>query len=98
MNEEFCDQVYAIVEEIPRGKVASYALIAKLMGRPKNSRLVGAALKRASLYGDFPCHRVVHSDGSLVSGWSGQYTLLKEEGVHFKNMKVDMKQCLWQIL
>lgn len=96
-REDFFYNVYAIVEEIPKGKVASYALIAQLLDRPKNSRLVGTALKQSSLYGDFPCHRVVHSDGSLVVGWDEQYDLLRREGIQFKHGKVDMKQYLWKV-
>lgn len=97
MNTDFYYNVYAVVEEIPKGKVASYQLIAQLIGKPKNSRLVGTALKQSSLYGDFPCHRVVHSDGSLVEGWDEQYDLLVNEGITFKdNKKVDMKKCLWK--
>lgn len=96
-KEDFFYNVYAVVEEIPKGKVASYSLIAKLIGRPKNSRLVGTALKQSSMYGTYPCHRVVHSDGSLVEGWDEQYTLLKEEGIIFKsNKKVDMELCLYK--
>lgn len=95
-REDFFYNVYAIVEEIPKGKVATYSLIAKLTGKPKNARLVGTALKQSSLYGDYPCHRVVHSDGSLVQGWDEQYHLLKNEGVIFKDKKVDMKLCLWE--
>jgi len=97
-KQDFFYNVYAIVEEIPKGKVATYGMIAKMMGKPKNSRLVGTALKQSSMYGDFPCHRVVHSDGSLTVGWSEQYDLLKNEGIIFKqNKKVDMKKCLWNI-
>ena len=89
-RENFFYNVYAVVEEIPKGKVASYSLIAKAIGKPKNSRLVGTALKQSSLYGDYPCHRVVHSDGSLVEGWNEQYELLKSEGITFKtNKKVE---------
>ena len=51
-REEFYDNVYAIVNEIPQGYVLSYSAIAKLMGKEKNARLVGTALKQSSLYGD----------------------------------------------
>lgn len=55
-NEDLFYLIYAVVEEIPEGKVATYGQIAKLIGKPKNSRLVGRALKMSFLYGDFPCH------------------------------------------
>ncbi len=97
MNEEFYFNVYAVVEEIPVGSVATYQLIARLCGHEKNSRLVGRALRYAGLYGSFPCHRVVHSDGKLVEGWMEQRALLEEEGVRFlKNGKVDMRRHLWK--
>lgn len=96
MNEDFYFNVYGIVDEIPSGCVATYKLIAQLSNHPNNARLVGRALQSASMYGDFPCHRVVHSDGSLVVGWDEQQQLLQQEGVTFlKNSKVDMKKHLW---
>lgn len=96
MKEDFYFNVYAIVEEIPKGKVATYKLIAMLSNHDKNCRLVGTALRSASMYGDFPCHRVIHSDGRLVEGWDEQRSLLEDEGVTFlKNGKVNMKLHLW---
>lgn len=96
MDEEFYANVYGIVEEIPYGCVATYQLIAKLAGREKNSRLVGRALRYSHVYGDFPCHRVLHSDGSLVMGWEEQRELLEAEGVTFlTNGKVNMKLHVW---
>lgn len=97
MDELFFYNVYAIVQEIPIGCVASYQMIATLAGRPRNSRLVGKALRNAHLFGNYPCHRVVHADGSLVNGWEEQRSLLEFEHVVFlTNGKVDMKSCLWK--
>lgn len=95
------DLVYEIlnaVSEIPEGRVASYGQIARLIGRDKNSRLVGKVLSMAELYGDFPCHRVVNHSGRLVPGWTEQKRLLSGEGVEFKDENhVDMKKYQWQI-
>lgn len=97
MNEDFYYNVFAIVQEIPEGYVATYQLIAKLSGHPKNARLVGRAMRDAEFFGSFPCHRVVHSDGTLVMGWEEQRALLEAEKVVFKeNGKVDIKRCLWK--
>jgi len=41
LNDDLIYEILSIVEEIPKGKVASYGQIAKLIGREKNSRLVG---------------------------------------------------------
>ena len=64
MQDTFALLALSIVAEIPAGMVASYGQIALLAGFPKRARMVGAVMSRASQYGDYPCHRVVHSDGS----------------------------------
>jgi len=98
LDEDFLFLIYAITEEIPVGKVASYGQIAMLAGFRRNSRLVGKALSMASMYGNFPCHRVVNHRGRLVPGWEEQYQLLIDEGVTFtKEGLVNMKKCQWQI-
>ena len=69
MNEELIYEILAIVSEIPCGKVATYGQIAALIGRPKNSRLVGRVMSMAGFFGEYPCHRVVNCQGRLVPGW-----------------------------
>lgn len=96
MDEDLIFQVLAIISEIPKGKVANYKQIAALAGRPRNARLVGKILSHASMYGNYPCHRVVNSAGRLVPEWYEQRELLLQEGVIFKeNGNVDMKKCKW---
>lgn len=98
LDEKLLYLIYSIVEEIPEGSVATYGQIATLMGRKKNARLVGRALKMAFLYGDFPCHRVVNHQGRVVPDWKDQVFLLKKEGVTFKDENhVDLKQHQWNI-
>ena len=75
-----------MVEEIPAGKVATYGQIARLIGRPRNARLVGRILRGAEQYGSYPCHRVVNHAGRLAPGWPEQAALLAAEGV-FLNQK-----------
>lgn len=65
LDEDLVYEILSVVAEIPAGYVASYGQIARLIGREKNSRLVGAVLSEADRYGDYPCHRVVNQrDGS----------------------------------
>lgn len=98
LDEDLFYLIYSIVGEIPEGTVATYGQIARLMGREKNARLVGRALKMASIYGDFPCHRVVNHKGRIVPGWEEQITLLKSEGVTFKDSyHVDLKKHQWNL-
>ena len=97
LNEEFLYQIFAIVEEIPYGKVATYGQVAKLAGFDRNSRLVGTALKYSETFGNYPCHRVVNHQGRLVPNWKEQCQLLEQEGVTLKdNGMVDLKLFQWK--
>ena len=98
LNEDFIYGVLFATKEIPRGKVATYGQLARLIGNEKNARLVGKALQVSSFYGgDYPCHRVVNSSGRLVPGWEAQQGLLEGEGILFKeNGHVDLKRCQWE--
>lgn len=96
LTERLVYEILSVVGEIPEGCVASYGQIAALIGREKNSRLVGKALSRAELYGDYPCHRVVNHAGRTAPGFFDQRRLLEAEGVVFKsNGCVDMKRFQW---
>ena len=97
LQEQLIYEILSVVEEIPEGKVATYGQIARLIGRDKNSRLVGKVLSMSEYYGSYPCHRVVNHAGRLVSGWREQRNLLLEEGVLLRDPDhVNMKQCLWE--
>lgn len=98
LTEDLSYLIYSIVEEIPEGCVATYGQIAKLIGKERNSRLVGRALKMAFRYGNFPCHRVVNHKGRVTPGWNEQISLLKSEGVTFRDeCHVDLKKHRWNI-
>ena len=95
-KEEFYHRVYEIVNQIPIGKVTTYGAIARIMGQPQCSRMVGQAMHYASFFAEAPCHRVVNSQGRLAPHWNEQRTLLNQEGVSFKeNGCVDLKVHLW---
>ncbi len=96
MDEGIVYEILSAVEEIPEGRVASYGQIARLIGREKNSRLVGKVLSRAELYGDYPCHRVVNHAGRLAPHFPEQRERLEREGVTFReNGCVDMNKHRW---
>lgn len=98
LDDELIYEILTAVSEIPKGAVASYGQLARLIGRDKNARLVGKVLSMARLYGDFPCHRVVDHSGRLVPGWPEQKELLEKEGVGFKDENhVNMKKYQWKI-
>ena len=96
LDEDLIYEILSVVEEIPEGCVATYGQIARLIGREKNSRLVGKVLSMAEYYGQYPCHRVVNHAGRPAPGWREQQELLREEGVELKrNGCVDLKKYQW---
>lgn len=97
LSEQLIYEILSVVEEIPAGRVATYGQIAALIGREKNSRLVGKVLSMAEYYGSYPCHRVVNAAGRTAPGWEEQRRLLEAEGVEFKsNGCVDLKKYRWE--
>ncbi len=97
LNDDFAYAVLSAVTEIPAGKVATYGQIARLIGYPKNARLVARVLSHAEYYGDYPCHRVVNASGRLAPGWAAQATLLQAEGVALIDAThVSLKLCKWK--
>lgn len=95
------EQVYALVRQIPAGMVTTYGQIAKLMGNPRLSRVVGYAMSSCP-HKDVPCHRVVNrfggfSDAFLPAGKETQKMLLELEGVPMtEDGLVDLCRCMWR--
>jgi len=90
----FYEQVYAIVEQIPCGKVVSYGQIAWMLGRPRSAREVGRAMRCCPEH--LPWQRVVMADGTIAGGMSAnlRMAMLKAEGVTFlSDDRVDMELC-----
>ena len=93
MNQ-FFKQVYAVVEQIPYGKVVSYGQIALMLGRPRAARQVGWVMRYCPEH--LPWQRVVLADGSIAGGPYADLRkkLLEAEGVTFlPGGRVDMKKC-----
>jgi len=76
-------EVYRALQAIPYGHTASYADIARRIGRPKAFRAVGAANARNPIPIVVPCHRVIGSSGSLT-GFGG--------GLDTKAMLLDLEK------
>ena len=86
----FASKVYEATKRIPKGKVATYSLIAKTIGKPKAARAVGNALNKNS-FKEVPCHRVINSNGKVggyAYGTSGKIEILSKEGIKIENGRV----------
>lgn len=94
------EEIYMVVQRIPRGKVTTYGDIARLAGNPRLARVVGYALHRNPDPARIPCHRVVNRFGEVseafaFGGRNRQYELLVEEGVVFDKDGRVKKECFW---
>ncbi|MGH8197150.1 MAG: MGMT family protein [Steroidobacteraceae bacterium] len=94
-DRKLLQRIWKTVAAIPRGQVASYGGIARRAGLPRRARLVGHALKVAPADLRLPWHRVINAQGkiSLPAGSRAhkrQRRLLEEEGVVFRNGRVDL--------
>ena len=87
------EQVYAVVAQVPKGRVISYVAIARMLGRPGAARTVGWAMRACPP--DLPWHRVLRADGSIAAG-DMQRALLTGENVPFlPDGRVDMNAAAW---
>ena len=90
--------VYALVRQIPRGRVATYGQLAALLGHPRAARAVGYAMKRCPL--GIPWQRVLNAHGGIslranVGGMVTQRILLEHEGVPFRRGSVNLGRYRW---
>lgn len=95
IGNEFRQEVWKILCEIPYGKVITYGEIAKMIALQRNLRTmsaqaVGGAVGHNPISIIIPCHRVIGKNGNLT-GYAGgidiKIKLLEHEGVDLKNRK-----------
>ncbi|MEZ9230836.1 MGMT family protein [Vibrio amylolyticus] len=98
--DQFSIQIFAVIHQIPQGKVTSYGAVAKLAGYPGYARHVGKVLSRLPKDTQLPWFRVLNSQGQIsLTGDSleRQAEKLKEEGVEVSDSgKVKMRVYQWQ--
>lgn len=65
-SKDFFRDVFDVVRLVPEGRVTSYGAIAKYLGSPRSSRMVGWAMNASHSEPDIPAHRVVNRIGLLT--------------------------------
>ncbi len=91
----------AVLTGIPRGKVATYGLVAAAAGSPLGARQVVRILHSMSRREKLPWHRVIGSRGRISLprglGFETQRGLLRKEGVKVTtDGRVDLGRYLWR--
>jgi len=97
----FFQKVYEVAKLIPFGRVTSYGAIARYLGTPGSSRMVGWAMNASHVQPGVPAHRVVNRNGMLTGkvhfgGSMMMQQLLESEGVKINGDKiVDFQKVFW---
>jgi methylated-DNA-protein-cysteine methyltransferase-like protein len=99
-DDDFYERVYAVVRDIPLGRVTTYGAIAAYLGAKRSARLVGYALSQVADDMSIPCHRVVNRNGELTgrihfASPTMMREMLESEAVTFREDAVVMEQHFW---
>jgi methylated-DNA-protein-cysteine methyltransferase-like protein len=95
-------RIYAVVRRIPRGRVATYAQVARLAGLAGHARQVGYALHALATERPLPWHRVINARGEVSPRSDpgsdvAQREFLEREGVVFdRSGRVDLARFQWR--
>ena len=97
----FTSRALRILRGIPRGKVATYGLVAAAAGSPLAARQIVRILHSLSRRERLPWHRVIGSRGSIRLrrglGFETQRALLRKEGVRVtQGGRVNLDRYLWR--
>ena len=98
----FRERVYELVLRIPRGRVMSYGLVARVLGGSYTALSIGEVMHATPNDGrNIPWHRVINAQGGLsTAGMTTppdlQQRLLEAEGIVFNEKdRCDLKKYLW---
>ncbi len=100
MADDFCLSIKRVLRKIPRGRIATYGLVAAMAGNPRGARQVVRVLHSSAEKERLPWHRVINVQGRISlphgAGYELQKALLKREGVQFdRTDRVDFSRFLW---
>ena len=92
------EKIYSAVRKIPKGKIATYGQIAKMIGLPREARRVGYALSALKEDSSVPWQRVINAKGEISERpfADQQRVLLQQEGITFKNASIDLTRFQWK--
>jgi methylated-DNA-protein-cysteine methyltransferase-like protein len=99
-EQSYREKVYAIVRQIPAGKVMTYGQIAEMLGEGYTPRTIGYVMHAADTE-KIPWQRVINSQGGCSTGKMTmpvniQQKILEDEGVVFSEKgKCDLQKYQW---
>jgi methylated-DNA-protein-cysteine methyltransferase-like protein len=98
VDSEFKDRVYAVVAQIPKGRVMSYGQVAACCGAAWAAWEVGQIAHTGPT--ELPWQRVVQKSGGLARGYpggmEGHKMALQAEGTEVSDdYKVNIQELIW---
>ena len=96
----FNEKIYEKLKKVPKGKVVTYAELARSVNS-KAYRAVGNAMKDNKDLINIKCFKVICSDG-FIGNYSARgrmkkkIQLLRKEGIEVRNNKIDLKKYLFK--
>ncbi|MCC5936762.1 MAG: MGMT family protein [Lunatimonas sp.] len=100
-RQNFFNDVYEVVRQVPFGRVTSYGAIAAFLGTKGSARMVGYAMNASHAAVNVPAHRVVNRNGILTGknhfeDPTEMQRLLESEGVLVRDDRVvDFERLFW---
>jgi methylated-DNA-protein-cysteine methyltransferase-like protein len=99
-RDEIRHRVQAVVDSIPRGRVATYGQVAQIAGLPRRARWVGRVLSELPNGTKLPWHRVMGAGGKITlpmarHGKEQRRRLLREGVAVSASGRVDLRLCGW---
>lgn len=102
-SPDYRNRIYDLVKRIPKGRVMSYGLIARILGVGYDARAIGNAMFATpkDTGEDIPWHRVINAQGGCSTAGRTlppnlQQLLLEEEGVAFNDKaKCKIDNYIW---
>ncbi|MCD9493693.1 MGMT family protein [Photobacterium carnosum] len=98
--DDFCNQIYSQVYQIPFGQVSTYGDIAKFAGYPGYARHVGRLMATLPDGSKIPWHRVINSQGRISlknDALLKQIAALRAENVAVSDTgRISLRYYRWQ--
>ncbi|ENM5827338.1 MGMT family protein [Vibrio metoecus] len=98
--DQFLQQIFVVIHQIPVGKVSTYGAVAKMAGYPGYARHVGKALGNLPDGSQLPWYRVINSQGKISlqgNDFIRQQQRLLAEGIEVSEAgKISLRKYQWQ--
>lgn len=91
--------MYKKLLEVPKGRVTTYAELAKAVDLRHGQRAIGRIMHKNPFPVIVPCHRVILSNGKIGGyawGTKVKTKMLSKEGIKIKNGKILDKDAIYK--